>query len=339
MRRAIVAAGLVWLIASAASALEPPRKAAYVRLDAPGKDWTLVMRVDGFAVETPELSPDGKSAAIGAEDKARGMMVTVFIEPAAKEGDSKTAREVYRKRLSASPFKMEDATESKRGEWAVLEYMLKARGINQKHINAYMAKDGMWIDVHFSKGDYKSGDEARIYALIDGITFDASKPSLDECMLDGAETYLKRDYAGAIAPYSKALEMEKKTPTLSKHGVRVLVDNLGIAYVMTGDLADAKTTFEYGISREGNYPMFHYDLACTYAEMGKLDEAIASLKTAFKFRANMIPGETMPDPRTDSSFVKYLQNEKFQKALKEIEAQKRDKPRGKAKPAGRKAGP
>jgi len=32
----------------------------------------------------------------------------------------------------------------------------------------------------------------------------------------------------------------------------------------------------------------------------------------------MIPGEKMPDPATDSSFERFMKNDKFLKALKEI---------------------
>jgi hypothetical protein len=32
----------------------------------------------------------------------------------------------------------------------------------------------------------------------------------------------------------------------------------------------------------------------------------------------MIPGEDMPDPATDSSFKRFMQNEKFKAALEEL---------------------
>jgi tetratricopeptide (TPR) repeat protein len=106
---------------------------------------------------------------------------------------------------------------------------------------------------------------------------------------------------------------------LARDKWRVLVDNLGMAYGISGDLANAKSTFEYGISKDGEYPNFHYNLACTYAETGKLDEAIASLRTAYKFKANVINGEQMPEARKDTSFTKFLDEPKFRKALAEIE--------------------
>ena len=47
----------------------------------------------------------------------------------------------------------------------------------------------------------------------------------------------------------------------------VLIDNLGMSYGITGDLQEAKETFDYGVSKDPTYPLFYYNLACTYAEM------------------------------------------------------------------------
>jgi hypothetical protein len=45
--------------------------------------------------------------------------------------------------------------------------------------------------------------------------------------------------------------------------------------------------------------------------MGKVEEASQSLKKAFELKANVLRGETMPDPRTDDSFKKLMKNPDF----------------------------
>lgn len=137
-------------------------------------------------------------------------------------------------------------------------------------------------------------------------------------MEEGSYYFLKHDFKSAIPPYQKALDFEKQHRTLSKTLWKVLVDNLGMAYGISGDLAKAKDTFEYGISKDADYPMFYYNLACTYAEQDDMDKAIEYLKLAFDRRENMIPGEKMPDPAKDNSFERFIKNEKFQAALKEL---------------------
>ena len=134
----------------------------------------------------------------------------------------------------------------------------------------------------------------------------------------GSAVYLKRDYKQAIHLYSKALELEKREPTLEKNIWRVLVDNLGMSYGISGDNKKAKEIFEYGVSKDANYPLFYYNLACAHAEMNDLDNAIKNLKVAFQYQANMIPGERLPNPATDDSFSRFLTNEKFRQILEEI---------------------
>jgi hypothetical protein len=76
--------------------------------------------------------------------------------------------------------------------------------------------------------------------------------------------------------------------------------------------------FEYGIAQEPTYPLFYYNMACGYGELGDEDNAIKYLQPAFKYKKNMLAGEHFPDPMTDSSFAKFVDDEKFRKAVKEM---------------------
>lgn len=146
----------------------------------------------------------------------------------------------------------------------------------------------------------------------------AGDPETRSLIEQGSRFYLEGDYKRAIPPYQKALDREKANPTLSQTIWRVLVDNLGMSYGISGDLKKAKATFEYGLSKDPKYPMFHYNMACTYGEMDDPDNAIVYLKQAFDNKDKMIKGEKMPNPWTDSSFQRFMNNEKFVNALKEI---------------------
>ena len=146
----------------------------------------------------------------------------------------------------------------------------------------------------------------------------AGDPETRKLLEEGSRFFLVGDYKKAIPPYQKALDREKAERTLGLSIWRVMVDNLGMAYGISGDLKKAKETFEYGISKDPKYPMFHYNMACTYGEMNDPDKAIVYLKQAFDYKDNMIKGEKMPDPWEDSSFQRFLSNEKFVAALREI---------------------
>jgi tetratricopeptide (TPR) repeat protein len=149
----------------------------------------------------------------------------------------------------------------------------------------------------------------------------AQKSSL-EYLQEGSAHYMNRDYKNAIKPYQKALDLEKKERKLERKFWIVLVDNLGMAYGITGDIKSSFAVFEYGISVEPTYPLFYYNMACGYGELGDEDNAIKWLRLAFKNKANMIAGERFPNPETDSSFAKFRESEKFQKAIAEIRSGK-----------------
>ena len=143
-------------------------------------------------------------------------------------------------------------------------------------------------------------------------------PQTRKLMEQGSRFFLEGDYQRAIAPYQQALDREKQTRTLDQSLWRVLIDNLGMAYGISGDLKKAKQTFEYGLEKDPKYPMFHYNMACTYGEMNDPDNALVYLKQAFEHKQNMIKGEKFPDPWTDSSFRRFMNNDKFVNALREI---------------------
>src|SRR5687767_6436871 len=58
--------------------------------------------------------------------------------------------------------------------------------------------------------------------------FIPEKP-IDEYMKEGSAAYLARDYAAAITPYKRALEIEQRDPKLDKKLWYVLVDNLAMS--------------------------------------------------------------------------------------------------------------
>jgi len=143
-------------------------------------------------------------------------------------------------------------------------------------------------------------------------------PETRNLLEQGSKFFLDHNFKRAIPPYQKALDREKENRTLSDTLWRVMVDNLGMAYGISGDLRKAKETFAYGLSKDAKYPMFNYNMACTFAEMNDMEDAIAYLQQAFQNKQNMIKGERFPDPWTDDSFQRFMKNDKFVNALKEM---------------------
>jgi Tfp pilus assembly protein PilF len=127
-----------------------------------------------------------------------------------------------------------------------------------------------------------------------------------------------RKFGAASDEYAAALKINDTQKQLGEDEVRQVTDQLGVSTAMGGNLPKAKNIFEEAIQRDPDYALFRYNLACTYAEMGDLDTAILHLQEAWKRRRSLAEGERFPDPRQDSSFKRYLDDPRFQEAVREM---------------------
>ena len=189
-------------------------------------------------------------------------------------------------------------------------------------VHAYWGAGMVCAEVHLSKVNYRPKDDARLAAELDSVRF-ASDSTTESSSLDllrtGSQLYLQHNYLAASNYYQQALNLEKQKPSLQEDYFKILVDNLGMSYGLTGHLAEAKDTFEYGISQEPTYPLFYYNLACTYGEMGQRDKALEQLRRAYQYKANMIGGERFPDPLVDDSFRAFVKEKGFVEAVRAMQ--------------------
>jgi len=282
------------------------------RLSLPAKDWGVVLNLPGFAVKSVETKPDGRRYMV-AENETTNVVVSLTLEEVKSGGPASSCRDSLKNRTKNVPLKIKDVRFSRSGDVDVMHYRvpeLRGQSINQESMFACQFYDNSFIDLHVSKVNYVAADEQLFSDVLRSMHLDTVQRSSKELVEQGSRFYLQHDYKGAIGPYSHALELEKANPELEKSLWYVLVDNLGMSYGITGDLQKAKETFQYGVSKDPTYPLFHYNLACTYAEMGDAAEAGNFLKKAFEYKANFLPGESMPDPRKDDSFKKLMKNNK-----------------------------
>lgn len=294
-------------------------------LSLPDKSWAVEVLADGFTLESDQSEPGGRGR-IMANNPATGVVISVQMEQVDHKPGLEECRQSQRDRVKdlSRNFHLQDVKYWDDGKMTFMEYLIpeyQGRPVRQRNLFACFFKEDVFIDVHLSKALFEPEDERMLSAVLGAVHVtdpDAQTPSGSgsnsmELFRKGSLLYNQKRFRDAIEPYQKALDLEKKDPRLEKNYWRVLVDNLGMAYGITGDLNNAKATFDYGVSQDRSYPMFYYNLACTYAEMKDLDNAMANLKTAFENKQNAIPGEGLPDPRQDDSFQHFMKNEEFRK--------------------------
>ena len=150
------------------------------KIDIPETTWSLEVSLPGFAVTRNVVNRDNQGGRLDAAIESEGYMLTIMWVKTAEKGTSKELRDLASTNLKQSPVEKDGFTHSEYKEFPMLEYLVKEfRGVrlDQKHYNAYIAKDGVWIDIHLSKVKYKTGDEKRFFALLDSVKFvDAKLP-------------------------------------------------------------------------------------------------------------------------------------------------------------------
>ena len=320
------------LLQTLAAENEPPTFVAW-----PENGLGLSIDLTGFKKDIDQVKPDGRRYLTASHPKT-GLNVEIILEKVPTQASAQGCREQLQL-IQKGPLVTHgrDIKLNATGEVPTLEYTLrKLQGVrlDQKNIYACLAKDNVYADIQLSKVQYTAADAPLFQSILQSARLQPEPsriiqsppplpPNSRELLDIGNALYRHNNYAQAIPPYQKAFELEKAEPQLDRTLWRVLIDNLGMAYGMTGRLKEAKATFQQGIQADPTYPMFHYNLACTFAEMNDLDHAMQSLKTAFRHRKNQIPADKeMPDPRQNSSFQRFMQNETFRNLVNDLAATK-----------------
>jgi tetratricopeptide (TPR) repeat protein len=314
----------------------------------PEKGLGLSIDLTGFKKDIDQVKPDGRRYLTASHSKT-GLNVAITLEKVPTQASAQGCREQLQL-IQKGPLVThgQDIKLNAAGDVPTLEYILrKFRGVrlDQKNIYACIAQDNVYADVHFSKMQYTTADAPLFQSILKTIrlqpepskiiqtklpepskiiqTQPPAPPNSRELLDMGNALYRRSDYAQAISPYQKAFELEKAEPQLDRTLWRVLIDNLGMTYKMTGQHTKARATFEQGIQADPTYPIFHYNLACTFAEMNDLDHTMQSLKTAFRHRKNQNTGDKgIPDPRQESSFQRFMKIETFRNLANDLTATK-----------------
>ena len=278
-------------------------------------------------IEKIELVNDDSQLRAIWHSRANLMTMTSFVQPAERPGDSKTCRDTWWPLTERGITRLTTIRDKKLREEdgvALVEYMADFKdGVNQKHVHAYLAGGDIWAEVHISKVQFKPEDQPLFDAIVNRLRLKADYVNNSrDYWRWGAISSNDTEYEKATRYFQKSLDMEKNSPTLDQPILRRMVADLGLFYGESGNLARARTTLEYGLSRYPDYPLYHYNLACVIALTKKTDESLAELRLAYQQPKNRYPEqEPLPDPLTDDCFSKLAKEQKFIQAVREMQQQ------------------
>jgi Tfp pilus assembly protein PilF len=152
--------------------------------------------------------------------------------------------------------------------------------------------------------------------LLDAIKEDPNSIEAHDAL--GRLYSLTKRYSAAAREFTSAVALDDQQHKLNEDLRRRLVDDEGVAYALSGNLEHAKEIYLAALAKDPDYAMFNYNLACVYAEMHDLDAAVSYLKKSWEHRDALPSDIRYPDPRQDNSFKPYLNDPKFQEAVKNI---------------------
>ncbi|HEX6624772.1 MAG TPA: hypothetical protein VF064_13750 [Pyrinomonadaceae bacterium] len=174
-RRNLTALALLVLLAAAAFGQDAGDRNVR-RLPVPGRTWAVEIALPNFNVRHDALSADGRARKLRADIESEGYVVTVTIVPASTPRvSSKDLRDLAAERVRAGVIvRRENIKTSDYKKTPTLEYLVRdfrGQSLYQKHLNAYVSRDNVWIDIHFSKAPFRDGDEKLFYAILDTLKF------------------------------------------------------------------------------------------------------------------------------------------------------------------------
>jgi hypothetical protein len=173
----------------------------------------------------------------------------------------------------------------------------------------FVANNGLCADIEIS-GANSTMIEANA-SLLDTLVFDPARQPDFFAKFRYATVLFDHQMVAAAAPvYAESLALLHGVPEEQKWR-RVATDQASMSYGMAGDLKTSRAINEAAIAKDPGYPLYYYNLACADAEAGDAAAARIHLQQASDRRANVLQGETFPDPARDDSILKLKKNAAF----------------------------
>jgi hypothetical protein len=255
-----------------------------VSLALPDRAWRLLVDLPGFAFEPRQSLPAQQGVRLAGSNASTGMNVTAFLQAAVRGRTAVDYREqVWARIQPTGPFT--DVRRSERDGMALLERTFPGPAglrIDQRHVNAHVVRDGVWLDVHLSKPRYTTADDALFDAIIRTVRFankgiadvdyDAAvlrlEPSTALAYFGRASVYFKhREYDKAIADFTQVVRLEPDFAGSYK--------GRALAYRRKGELDRAVADYDQIIRLEPNETLGYFGRGSIHQERGELDRAIA----------------------------------------------------------------
>jgi len=299
---------------------------ANFKLALPAHQGQLRWHADGYKVVQSSAKPSGQEIGIRGRDDSRKITFLGFLFTVAAQtsltGEKCRDGALEELKRSNSTLKVLAVSEIPNSNGLPVEmvtYTAKNHDAKMVYsIRGFVATGDICGDLELYSESSISAEDPDLTKIFQSYHFDPSyTPQFNDVFLYGQILYRDRMYEAAAPIFEQSLTKfkdDKSQETMR----RVATDQAGIAYGISGDTPKARSLFESAIARDPDYPMYYYNLACADAQEKKLADARIHLQQAFARKGNTIPGEVLPDPSKDDSFLPYRNDKDFWKFVQSL---------------------
>lgn len=277
-----------------------------------------------------EFVPEDKWTMLHARQRPDHVSITAQLRQVTFAATAESCKnELWPKLKQSLGDRTANLQESSYGGAGRVQYDFSGASNTQSHhLLAYWGAGDLCAEVHLIKIGFTPQDQTAFEQILSSVRLfpdqsglqatEQAQANSSTLMAQGNELYSQGHYDDALKFYQRGLDLEKANKTFDKDLFLELISRLAFCYRLNGNLVKARETLDYGFSQDAEYPLFHYDMACVYAQMGKMDESLGQLREAYKYKANASPGDMPPDPTEDSCFQKFANDPKFTDAVQKL---------------------
>jgi len=305
------------------------------RLALPDHKGQLKWSVDGFKIVQDSAKPNGREIGLrGADASGRrtflGFLFLAAANSAPLTGAACGEAALAQEKKTNATLKILATEEIHRPDGLpVALYTYTTANVDGSlayRVRGFVAAGDLCGDLEFYSAHPIGDGDADVRGAFLSFQLDPGyAPQFVDEVLYAQVLYDEHEYRAAAPIFERALALvppDGAPFSSARLARRVLRDQAGMSYGISGDLAKARSLFEKGVAEDPDYPLNYYNLACADAGEKKLADARVHLQQAFDRKANMNPGEAMPVPTEDDSFLPYKSDTEFWSFLKHLESGK-----------------
>jgi len=319
MKKSTIATICLLMVAASAAAQNASKNGDSFTLALPTHSGKLSWTAEGFTVTQSSAKPNSGEIGVRANDKSGqfNLLGFLFLFPEQAPMSSAKCRDGVMDPLKKSnpAVTVAGASQMSRPDGPPIElvgYVVPGRdGKPIYSMRGFVAEGDICGDLEIYGNDATVISDPNLKKIWESYGLDPKYvPQFNDIFIYAQVLYKTDQYQAAAPIFEQALA---KIPQSGDEKTlrRVITDQAGMAYGIAGNVPKARAMFEAAIAKDPDYPMYYYNLACADAEEKKLNDARAHLQQAFARKANMVQGETLPDPTKDDSFLPYRNDKAF----------------------------